>query len=83
MPKADAICGGQPVFDLKIFPVLEAPNAVEHLGHIPLSDLLDRFVIGCPEVQYASYCAIEQLPALRRVYTPTEEHRICYWPTYR
>jgi hypothetical protein len=30
--KGEAVCSDQPVFDLRILPVLEAPNVVDHLG---------------------------------------------------
>ncbi|KRP85217.1 hypothetical protein AOQ73_39100 [Bradyrhizobium pachyrhizi] len=78
--KREAICGGMPVFDLRIFPVMEAPNAVEHLGHIPLKDLFNRFVVGDPEVQHLAQFAIVRSPDLRRVYRPSERSDFCFWP---
>src|SRR5690349_4152700 len=32
---------GLPVFDLRIFPVLEAPNLSDYLGHLPLKEVVN------------------------------------------
>ena len=82
MPRADAICEGQPVFDLRIFPALEAPNVVEQLGHTPLNDVFNRFVIGCPEVQYLALFAVKHLPGLRKVYYSAEGRGVRFWPLH-
>lgn len=79
-PKAEVLCDGLPVFDLRIFPILEAPNVAEHLGHISLKELFNRFVIGDPEVQHLAEFAIAASPELRRVYRPSERNDYCFWP---
>jgi hypothetical protein len=78
--KAEIFCSGSPVFDLRIFPVLEAPNAAEQLGHISLKEVFNRFVIGDPEVQHLAEFAIAASSELRRLYRPSERNDHCFWP---
>jgi hypothetical protein len=71
---------GRPVFDLRIFPVLEAPNLASYLGHLPLKDAFNRFVIGDPEVQLTAELAIVDWPELRSLYRDVDRSTYWLWP---
>jgi hypothetical protein len=38
------------IFNVRVFPVLRAPNAADHLNGLPLTEAFRRYVIGDPEV---------------------------------
>ena len=60
--------GTDKVFDLRIYPVLHAPNAFEFLDGKSLKDAFWRFVLHDPEVQCLAHQAMKSNPALQHVY---------------
>ena len=69
-------CGALPLFSAEVFPVLLAPNVIEHLGYISLKAVFNDFVIGDPEVQHLGSSAIEKAPKLAELYRGGRR----YWP---
>jgi hypothetical protein len=78
--KPHAICDAEPFFDVSVFPVLLAPNAVEHLGHLALKTTFSRFVIGDPEVQYLGGVASAKVPFFLSLYQEGHVAGNHYWP---
>ncbi len=78
--KSVGLWRGEALFDLRIFPILEAPNVVEHVGIIPLQDFFSRFVAGDPEVQRLAQLAIAKAPDLARIYGQSGTERRYFWP---
>jgi hypothetical protein len=46
-----AMCGTEPIFDVRIFPLILAPNVAEFVGRISLKHALADLVLGDPQVQ--------------------------------
>lgn len=44
------VIAGEPIFDLRVFPVLHSPKAAEQLNGLSLADAFGRYVIGDAEV---------------------------------
>jgi hypothetical protein len=78
--KPDAICDEKSFFDVSVFPVLLAPNAIEHLGFLSLKDVFSRFVIGDPEVQYLGNIACAAVPQFLAIYREGRCYSGYYWP---
>jgi hypothetical protein len=58
----------QSFFDILIYPVLHAPNAIDFLDGMLLKDAFWQFVLNDPEVQFLSIKAIKTNRDLERVY---------------
>jgi len=58
----------RPFADLRIFPLLGSPKAMELLDGMSLKDTFDRFLLHDPEVDLLGRRAIEAEPCLRSVY---------------
>jgi len=78
--KPQANCDGEPFFNVSVFPVLLAPNVVEHLGHVALKTIFSRFVIGDPEVQYLGGVASAKAPSFLSLYQEGHIAGYYYWP---
>lgn len=78
--KPQAVPGGESLFNVRVFPVLLAPNVVEHLGYFSLKDAFSRFVIGDPEVQYLGNIASVKVPQFLDLYREGIGHCGYYWP---
>lgn len=78
--KAHAICDGESFFNVSVFPVLLAPNVVEHLGHVALKATFSRFVIGDPEVQYLGGVASAKVASFLSLYREGHVEGNHYWP---
>ena len=78
--KPHAMCDGELIFNLTVFPVLLAPNVVEHLGYVSLRTIFSRFVIGDPEVQFLGADASTKVPAFLSLYREGQLEGIHYWP---
>jgi hypothetical protein len=78
--KPQAICDGELFFGLSVFPVLLAPNVIEHLGYVSLKSIFSRFVIGDPEVQYLGAIASAQIPDFLWLYQDGHVGGNHYWP---
>jgi hypothetical protein len=78
--KPHAICDGESFFNVSVFPVLLAPNVVEHLGHVSLKAIFSRFVIGDPEVQYLGGVASAKVPDFLSLYREGQIEANHYWP---
>ena len=72
--------GGHQVRGWQVFPVLLAPNVVEHLGHVALKATFSRFVIGDPEVQYLGGVASAKVPSFLSLYREGHVEGNHYWP---
>jgi hypothetical protein len=49
--EVEANLAGKDVFDLRLFPVLRAPNVQEILLDVPFKAAFDLYVMGDPEVE--------------------------------
>jgi hypothetical protein len=78
--KPHAVRDGESIFNLRVFPVLLAPNVVEHLGHFSLKDAFSHFVIGDPEVQHLGNIASAKVPKFRDLYREGMCYCGYYWP---
>jgi hypothetical protein len=78
--KPHAICDDESIFNLSVFPVLLAPNLVEHLGYVSLKAIFGRFVIGDPEVQYLGGIASAKVPDFLSLYREGRVEGNHYWP---
>jgi len=78
--KPHAICDDESIFNLSVFPVLLAPNLVEHLGYVSLKAIFGRFVIGDPEVQYLGGIASAKVPGFLSLYREGHVESNHYWP---
>ncbi len=68
-------------FDILIYPVLHAPNAVYFLNDMPLKDAFWQFVLRDPEVEFLASEAIEASPYLKRVYLEGDcAQNVYVWP---
>jgi hypothetical protein len=67
------------IFDVRIFPVVEAPDAVNHLSGLTLVEALHQFVFGDP--QWGQLCASADSKG-DKVLKPTHEHLLyaALWP---
>jgi len=77
--QAEAICAGTDVFDLRIFPVLKAPNVDRLLLDVPLKTAFDLHIIGDPEVERLGTIAVSDCAKLADVYF-AGEGQMRYWP---
>lgn len=78
--KPQAVGPEDNIFNLRIFPVLLAPNVVEHLGNFSLKDAFCRYVIGDPEVQHLGSIASAKVPHLLDLYRKGMCYSGHYWP---
>jgi hypothetical protein len=80
--EAEATCAGKDVFDLRLFPMLKAPNVENVLLDVPLKKAFDLYVIGDPEVERLGAVAVSDCSKLADVYFAGES-KIRYWPLGR
>jgi hypothetical protein len=77
--QVEANLAGKDVFDLRLFPVLRAPNVQDVLLDVPLKAAFDLYVMGDPEVERLGSIAVSDCRKLANVYF-TSESQIRYWP---
>jgi hypothetical protein len=58
----------EPYFDILIYPVVDAPNAIDLLEGMSLKDAFWQFVLRDPEVQFLGSKAIKANPDLKRTH---------------
>jgi hypothetical protein len=74
-----AMCGTAPIFDIRIFPLVLAPNVAEFVGRISLKDALTNLVLGDPQVQCLGRSTRKRTPASEL--HVVNDYRGChYWP---
>jgi hypothetical protein len=56
------------IFDVRVFPVLRAPNAVNYLNGLPLTEAFRRYVIGDPEVAVLAQSVLKARPGEAAVF---------------
>ncbi len=56
------------IFDVRVFPVLRAPNAANYLNGLPLTEAFRRFVIGDPEVAVLAQSVLKARPGEAAVF---------------
>ncbi len=73
------MCGTEPIFDIRIFPLVLAPNVGEFVGRISLKDTLANLVLGDPQIQCLGRSARKRTPASEL--QVVNDYRGCYyWP---
>jgi hypothetical protein len=77
--RAQAICAGKDVFDLRFFPVLKAPNVEDVVLDVPLKSAFELYVKGDPEVERLGAIAVSDYAKLAEVYF-TDDGQKRYWP---
>jgi hypothetical protein len=56
------------IFDVRVFPVLRAPNAANYLNGLPLTEAFRRYVIGDPEVAVLAKHVLKARPGEAAVF---------------
>jgi hypothetical protein len=64
-----SVCGAEvEIFDVRVFPVLRAPNAPNCLDGLSLSETFRRYVINDPEVAALAKCVLKTRPSRAAVF---------------
>jgi hypothetical protein len=77
--EAEANCAGTSVFDIRVYPVLKAPNLERVLHDIPLKTAFELYIIGDPEVERLGANAVFEYKKLASVYFAGDD-QLRFWP---